>query len=63
MTRVFLSLGSNLGDRMGYLRSAIAALGRAPHSELRGVSAVYETAPVEVEAAAGVPELRGRVGV
>lgn len=34
---------------MGYLRSAIAALGRAPHSELRGVSAVYETAPVEVE--------------
>jgi len=49
VTRVFLSLGSNLGDRPGYLRAAVAALGRAPRSELRGVSRVYETEPVEVE--------------
>lgn len=51
MTRAFLSLGSNLGDRLGYLRAAVAALGRGPTMELRGVSKVYETAPVEVEGA------------
>ena len=49
MTRAFLSLGSNLGDRLGYLRSAVHTLGRAPLTELCGVSEVYETAPVEVE--------------
>ena len=49
MIRVFLSLGSNLGDRLGYLRSAVQALGRGPSTELRGASGVYETTPVEVE--------------
>ncbi len=49
MTRSFLSLGSNLGDRLGYLRAAVEALGRGPLLEVRGVSKVYETAPVEVE--------------
>ena len=49
MTRAFLSLGSNLGDRPGYLRSAVGALGRGPLLEVRGVSKVYETVPVEVE--------------
>ena len=49
MTRAFLSLGSNLGDRLGYLRAAVHALGRGPSMELRGVSQVYETAPVGVE--------------
>ena len=49
MTRAFLSLGSNLGDRLEYLRSAVYALGRGPSLVVRGVSRVYETAPVEVE--------------
>ncbi len=49
MTRAFLSLGSNLGDRLEYLGSAVHALGRGPSLEVRGVSKVYETAPVEVE--------------
>ncbi len=49
MTRAFLSLGSNLGDRLGYLRAAVDALGRGPSMGLLGVSRVYETAPVEVE--------------
>jgi 2-amino-4-hydroxy-6-hydroxymethyldihydropteridine diphosphokinase len=44
-----LSLGSNLGDRLGYLRAAVEALGRGPLLEVRGLSKVYETAPVEVE--------------
>ena len=49
MTRVFLSLGSNLGDRLEYLRSAVDALGLGPSLEVTGVSKAYETAPVEVE--------------
>ena len=48
MSRVFLSLGSNLGDRLGYLRAATEALGRGPHIEVSGSSKVYETEPVEV---------------
>ena len=48
MSRVFLSLGSNLGDRLGYLRAATGALGRGPHMEVSGSSKVYETEPVEV---------------
>ncbi|MEZ5246484.1 MAG: 2-amino-4-hydroxy-6-hydroxymethyldihydropteridine diphosphokinase [Acidimicrobiales bacterium] len=43
--RAFLALGSNIGDRVGHLRTAIAAL-----PDLDAVSAVYETPPVsEVE--------------
>lgn len=49
MTRVFLSLGSNLGDRMSYLRAALEALSRGPSMKLCGISKVYETTPVEVE--------------
>ena len=41
MTRAFLGLGSNLGDRRAYLRDAVA---RIP--DVVGVSQVYETAPV-----------------
>jgi 2-amino-4-hydroxy-6-hydroxymethyldihydropteridine diphosphokinase len=48
VTRAFLSLGSNLGNRLSYLRSAVGALGRGPLLAVRGVSKVYETAPVEV---------------
>jgi 2-amino-4-hydroxy-6-hydroxymethyldihydropteridine diphosphokinase len=49
VSRVFLSLGSNLGDRLAYLRAALEALGRGPRMTLLGCSKVYETAPVEVE--------------
>ena len=49
MTRAFLSLGSNLGDRFGYLSAAVDALGRGALLEVLGVSKVYETEPVEVE--------------
>lgn len=34
---------------MGYLRAAVDALEREPLLEVRGISGVYETAPVEVE--------------
>ena len=49
MSRAFLGLGSNLGDRMRYLRAAVAALGRGPAMRLISASKVYETMPVEVE--------------
>ena len=49
MTRSFLSLGSNLGDRLGYLRAVVEALERGPLIEVTGVSKVYETDPVEVD--------------
>ncbi|ANY07051.1 2-amino-4-hydroxy-6-hydroxymethyldihydropteridine diphosphokinase [Pseudonocardia sp. HH130630-07] len=41
MTRAVLSLGSNLGDRLGHLRSVVAGLGPA----VVAVSPVFETAP------------------
>lgn len=42
----YLSLGSNLGDREGNLREAIARLGEL--GSVSKVSALYETEPVEV---------------
>jgi 2-amino-4-hydroxy-6-hydroxymethyldihydropteridine diphosphokinase len=49
VSRAYVSLGSNLGDRLAYLRAAAEALGRGPRTKLLGSSKVYETAPVEVE--------------
>lgn len=48
MSRAFLGLGSNLGDRWAHLRNAVAAL-----PDVVAVSPVYETAPV------GGPEGQG----
>ena len=44
---VYLSLGSNLGDREANLREAIRRLGEL--GAVRAVSLFYETEPVEVE--------------
>lgn len=43
---VYLSLGSNLGDRAGNLRSAIERLGTL--GKVVGLSSFYETEPIEV---------------
>lgn len=43
---VYLSLGSNLGDREAHLREAITHLGAAGH--IVSASWLYETEPVEV---------------
>jgi 2-amino-4-hydroxy-6-hydroxymethyldihydropteridine diphosphokinase len=48
-TLVYLSLGSNLGDREANLRSAIDALPKARASVIR-VSSIYETEPVDFTA-------------
>jgi 2-amino-4-hydroxy-6-hydroxymethyldihydropteridine diphosphokinase len=49
VTRAFLSLGSNLGNRLAYLKAVTAALGRGPRMRIASISKVYETVPVEVE--------------
>jgi len=45
LTHVYLSLGSNLGDREQHLREAIMRLGAA--GKIGSVSSFYETEPVE----------------
>jgi 2-amino-4-hydroxy-6-hydroxymethyldihydropteridine diphosphokinase len=45
VTRAFLGLGSNVGDREGFLREAVEALGSIGMG-LRAVSPTYETDPV-----------------
>lgn len=44
MTKVYLSLGSNMGDRQGYLQRAVEALKQLTDTEVETVSSYYETA-------------------
>ena len=41
-----IALGSNLGDRLEHLRTAVTAIDALDHVEITAVSALYETAPV-----------------
>ncbi|TCS80137.1 2-amino-4-hydroxy-6-hydroxymethyldihydropteridine diphosphokinase [Tepidibacillus fermentans] len=45
MTRVFLGLGSNMGDREDYLQQAIDRLDSHPHIRVINNSPIYETEP------------------
>lgn len=44
---MFVGLGSNLGDREGYLRRAVELLRKDPAIEVRAVSSLRETEPVD----------------
>lgn len=46
MTRAYVGLGSNLGDREGMVRRALDLLGREPGVEVVAVSSLRETDPV-----------------
>jgi 2-amino-4-hydroxy-6-hydroxymethyldihydropteridine diphosphokinase len=46
MTRAFVGLGSNLGDREGTLRAAVGCLRGLPQTEVRAVSSFRDTEPV-----------------
>lgn len=46
MTKVYLGLGSNLGDRQQLLSAARGALAAEEGIRVTGVSALYQTAPV-----------------
>jgi 2-amino-4-hydroxy-6-hydroxymethyldihydropteridine diphosphokinase len=48
-SRVFVSLGSNLGDRLNALAAARAALAALPATGVVAASRVYETAPQDHE--------------
>ncbi|MCB2205448.1 2-amino-4-hydroxy-6-hydroxymethyldihydropteridine diphosphokinase [bacterium] len=44
-TRVFLGLGSNIGDRKGYLRLALTLIAQLEGTEIEQASSIYETEP------------------
>jgi 2-amino-4-hydroxy-6-hydroxymethyldihydropteridine diphosphokinase len=44
--RTFIGLGSNMGDRLQWLRLAVGRLAETPGIEVDRVSSVYETEPV-----------------
>jgi 2-amino-4-hydroxy-6-hydroxymethyldihydropteridine diphosphokinase len=46
MARAWIGLGSNLGDRLGHVRKALAMVERIPRTALAAVSSLYDTAPV-----------------
>jgi 2-amino-4-hydroxy-6-hydroxymethyldihydropteridine diphosphokinase len=48
VTRAYVALGSNLGDREGTLRAAVAALAAEAGIEVVGVSSFRDTEPVGV---------------
>jgi 2-amino-4-hydroxy-6-hydroxymethyldihydropteridine diphosphokinase len=46
LTRVYIGLGSNVGDRLQFLQRAVKHLGETIGVHFREISSVYETAPV-----------------
>jgi 2-amino-4-hydroxy-6-hydroxymethyldihydropteridine diphosphokinase len=48
VARVFVGIGSNLGDREGLLERAVAALRSLPDTRILAVSSVRETEPVGI---------------
>jgi 2-amino-4-hydroxy-6-hydroxymethyldihydropteridine diphosphokinase len=44
--RAVLSVGSNLGGRLGTLQGCVQAIGGLPETDVLAISPVYETAPV-----------------
>ena len=47
MSTAYISIGSNLGDRLEYIRGAIRKLKQSKEIEICRASSVYETEPVE----------------
>ncbi|MEB3299772.1 MAG: 2-amino-4-hydroxy-6-hydroxymethyldihydropteridine diphosphokinase [Candidatus Sericytochromatia bacterium] len=48
MATVFVSLGSNVGDRADFVTRAVAKLSKHPQIEVRSHSELYETEPLEM---------------
>jgi 2-amino-4-hydroxy-6-hydroxymethyldihydropteridine diphosphokinase len=49
MARIFVGLGSNLGDRADYLHRAITELANLPQTKIKKCSSIYETEPVGIK--------------
>lgn len=43
----YIGIGSNMGNRMEYCREAVKRIGNLPGSEIKAVSPVFETEPME----------------
>ncbi|GKS56888.1 2-amino-4-hydroxy-6-hydroxymethyldihydropteridine diphosphokinase [Nitrospira sp.] len=43
---VFIGVGSNMGDRVDYCERAVTLLSLLPHSQVNGVSSLYESEPI-----------------
>ena len=50
MTEVYLSIGSNVGDRLANLQKAIQMLNVPTKIDITAISSVYETEPVNSSA-------------
>jgi len=48
MTTCYIGIGSNLGDRQGYIDNAILRLGKIKDTKVKRVSSIYETDAVSV---------------
>ena len=46
MSRIFIGLGSNLGDRAKYLHRALSELGDLHQTTVKKISSVYEKEPI-----------------
>lgn len=46
MTVAYIGVGSNVGDRAGFCRSAVESLDAPPGISTRSVSSLYETSPI-----------------
>ena len=46
MERAFIGLGSNIGDRLAFLRAAVHELAKLPGTSIQRLSSIYETEPV-----------------
>jgi 2-amino-4-hydroxy-6-hydroxymethyldihydropteridine diphosphokinase len=49
MSRIFIGLGSNLGDRAGYLHRALSELENLYQTTIKKYSSIYETEPVGIK--------------
>ncbi len=49
MTTVYIGLGSNIGDRLRFLTSAVDAISLIDGVEIKKCSSIYETKPVDYE--------------
>lgn len=46
MPKVYLGLGSNKGERLSFLSSALSGIAQLPRTKVAAISSVYETEPV-----------------
>ena len=53
METAFIGFGSNVGDRVDFCNRAVTLLSLLPHSQVTGVSLLYETEPVKDRADPG----------